>query len=152
MLISPCRRLSLLALAVGIGCGNGGARSLDGGTLGGAGGAQATGGGLGAGGVTSTGGILSDGGVVGPAVDAGPLGAAVGSLELYGTFHAMGVIATLPAGSDSNGNAVANVDCRLTGSSRLRRGIPPDPNWADDVHWQPVLARARPELRRTSAL
>ena len=124
MSMFPTRRLSLLALAVGIGCGNGGAKSLDGGPLGGAGGAQATGGGSGAGGVTSTGGIFSDGGVVGPAVDAGPLGAAVGSLELYGTFHAMGVIATLPAGSDGNGNAVANVDYRLTGAADYAAGFP----------------------------
>jgi parallel beta-helix repeat protein len=60
----------------------------------------------------------------GPAVDAGTLGASVGTVEVYGNFHSMGVIATLPAGSDSNKNAVAFVDYRTTGSADYMAGFP----------------------------
>jgi parallel beta-helix repeat protein len=133
---SPSRRLSLLALAVGMGCGGGGDSPSDGAVPGGEGGTEVTGGSPGSGGVSSVGGATAtggagasggtflDGGVMGPAVDAGPLGAQVGSLELYGTFHAMGVIATLPAGSDDNSNAVANVDYRVTGAADYAAGFP----------------------------
>jgi hypothetical protein len=133
---SPSRRLSLLALAVGMGCGGGGDSPSDGAVPGGEGGTEITGGSPGSGGVSSVGGATAtggagasggtflDGGVTGPAVDAGPLGAQVGSLELYGTFHAMGVIATLPAGSDGNSNAVANVDYRVTGAADYAAGFP----------------------------
>jgi parallel beta-helix repeat protein len=134
MMKLPSRRFSLLALAVGIGCGSGGAKSPDasgsggsdgtGGILGGDDGAQVAGGSAGTGGIASTGGTFLDGGAAGPAVDAGPLGSKVGSLELYGTFHAMGVIATLPSGSDSNNNAVANVDFRVTGAADFGAGFP----------------------------
>jgi hypothetical protein len=136
MLKSPSRRFSLLVLAVGVGCGGGGDKSVDGAVPGGEGGMAGTGGGLGGGGMTSvggttasggvqaTGGTFLDGGVTGPGVDAGPLGSQVGSLELYGTFHAMGVIATLPAGSDGNSNAVANVDYRVTGVADYAAGFP----------------------------
>ena len=139
-------RLLFAALAAGIGCGSGGAKSLDaagtggegatGGMPGGDDGAQVTGGAPGSGGIAplggttatagtqGTGGTFLDGGAMGPAVDAGPLGANVGSLELYGTFHAMGVIATLPAGSDSNQNAVANLDYRMTGAADYSAGFP----------------------------
>jgi hypothetical protein len=90
------------------------------------------------GGVIGTGGlgILASGGAAGlpttggsggsssPPVDAGPLGTAIGTLELYGTFHSMGVIATLPAGTDSNRNAVANVDYRTSGGLDYVAGFP----------------------------
>jgi parallel beta-helix repeat protein len=137
----PFRRLCVLMLALG--CSGGGAKSLDagglggagdtGGTLGGYGGSEAAGGMPGSGGAApmggsgpalGTGGTFLDGGAVGPGVDAGPLGSKVGSLELYGTFHAMGVIATLPAGSDSNANAVANLDYRMTGAADYAAGFP----------------------------
>jgi parallel beta-helix repeat protein len=133
---SPSRRLSLLALAVGMGCGGGGDSPSDGAVPGGEGGTEVTGGSPGSGGVSSgggatatggagaSGGTFLDGGVMGPAVDAGPLGAQVGSLELYGTFHAMGVLATLPAGSDDNSSAVANVDYRVTGAADYAAGFP----------------------------
>jgi parallel beta-helix repeat protein len=57
-------------------------------------------------------------------VDAGILGSTIGSIELYGTFHAMGVITTVPAGSDPNNNAVANVDYRVSGSVDYAAGFP----------------------------
>jgi parallel beta-helix repeat protein len=89
----------------------------------------AGGGVTGQGGVTSQGGIQTTGGVLGgggtsPGVDAGALGPTVGSLELYGTFHAMGVIATIPASADGNANAVANLDYRVTGSGDYVAGFP----------------------------
>lgn len=127
------RRLCLVVLAIGIGCDGGSSKSLDGAmgtggtlgddaaipTMGGSFGGAGGGGGAGAGGVT-----FLDAGVVGPAVDAGTLGTSVGSVELYGTFHAMGVIATLPAGSDSNKNAVASLDYRVTGAGAYAAGFP----------------------------
>jgi hypothetical protein len=139
----PVRRISVLAFAMGLGCAGGASKSQDGadteigsggvqgdggvlpvgGNLGG-GGAISSGGVMASGGVQATGGVFLDGGATGPAVDAGSLGAVVGTLELYGTFHAMGVIATLPAGSDSNRNAVANVDYRVTGAAEYSVGFP----------------------------
>ena len=88
---------------------------------------DAGGGVSGSGGIASSagsGGTMLDAGALGPVVDAGTLGAQVGSIELYGTFHAMGIIATLPAGSDANANAVANVDYRLTGATDYAAGFP----------------------------
>jgi len=66
----------------------------------------------------------SAGGVTGTPLDGGVLGAPVGSLELYGTFHAMGVIATIPAGSDPNSNAVAKVEYRVSGVGDYVAGFP----------------------------
>ncbi len=48
---------------------------------------------------------------------------AAASLELYGTFHAMGVIITLDAGDDPDGDAVAAVEYR-SGGSAYRAGFP----------------------------
>jgi parallel beta-helix repeat protein len=79
-----------------------------------------TGGGIGGGG----GGTGGGGGASVPPVDGGVLGATVGSIELYGTFHAMGVIATIPSGSDPNSNAVANVDYRVAGAGDYAAGFP----------------------------
>jgi parallel beta-helix repeat protein len=126
---SPSRRL-VPALVLALGCGGSGSQSPDAaGTAGGpGGGVQIVGGSTGTGGLAPIGGTTAttvlDGGATGPAVDAGPLGAKVGSLELYGTFHAMGAIATLPAGSDSNGNAVAYVDYRVSGAADYAAGFP----------------------------
>lgn len=118
------------------GNGGGGAAGGDGGGLptGGNGGALPTGG---TSSVVSTGGVARDAGLTaagglattggssgGPPVDAGTLGSSIGSLELYGTFHAMGVIATLPAGVDSNRNAVAMVDYRVAGAADYMAGYP----------------------------
>lgn len=37
-------------------------------------------------------------------------------MELYGTFHAMGVIVTLTAGEDPDQDAAATLSCRVAGS------------------------------------
>jgi parallel beta-helix repeat protein len=117
------------ALVIGmvlVGCSSGGGKANPGdadpgqvgGEMGGAGGGSTIGP---VAGIPAAGG---DTGSSGPAVYAGTLGASVGTLELYGTFHSMGVIATLPAGSDSNKNAVASVDYRSTGSADYMAGFP----------------------------
>jgi parallel beta-helix repeat protein len=115
--------LAGLVLALGLGCGSGSGNSPGTG-----GGSTPTGGSAG---TTSSGGSLAggggsvlDGSALGPAIDAGPLGSQVGSIELYGTFQSMGIIATLPAGSDSNRNAVANVDYRTAGAAEYSAGFP----------------------------
>ena len=45
-------------------------------------------------------------------------------LEVYGTFHSMGVIVTLTAGEDPNGNATAAVSYRVSGVGSYRPGFP----------------------------
>ena len=47
------------------------------------------------------------------------------SLELYGTFHAMGVIVTLDAGDDPQRNATASVEYRVGGQGGYWQGFPP---------------------------
>jgi hypothetical protein len=49
---------------------------------------------------------------------------AAASLELYGTFHAMGVIASLGASDDPDGDATAGVEYRPSGSGAYREGFP----------------------------
>jgi parallel beta-helix repeat protein len=80
-----------------------------------------------------SGGALAAGGVGTPSVggsgvagsgSAVELGASVGTLELYGTFEAMGAIATLPAGTDTNQNALANLDVRVSGSANYAAAFP----------------------------
>ncbi|MBN1979783.1 MAG: right-handed parallel beta-helix repeat-containing protein [Anaerolineae bacterium] len=46
------------------------------------------------------------------------------TLELYGTFHAMGVIATIDASDDPDGDATASVAYRVSGSGAYRQGFP----------------------------
>ena len=46
------------------------------------------------------------------------------SLELYGTFHAMGVIVTIGASDDPDGDATANVAYRVSGGGAYRQGFP----------------------------
>jgi parallel beta-helix repeat protein len=120
----------LAALSVPVlACGSGAQRS---GIDAGSGGISATGGGSGSlgtgggamGGITTTGGITGAGGNTVSPIDGGPLGSAVGSIELYGTFHAMGVIATIPSGADANNNAVANVEYRVSGAVDYAAGFP----------------------------
>ena len=95
------------------------------GSKGSASGVDAGTGGAGAGGVSAggSGGFGSGGSSGGPSTG-GVLGATIGSLELYGTFQSMGVIATLPAGVDANTNAVANVEYRVSGASAYAAGFP----------------------------
>ncbi|HEX7500866.1 MAG TPA: hypothetical protein VF524_11275, partial [Polyangia bacterium] len=114
----------------GIDAGSGGISATGGGSGGLGTGGIATGGITTSGGITTTGGITTSGGIpstggttVNP-VDGGPLGPAVGSVELYGTFHAMGVIATIPSGADANSNAVANVEYRVSGAADYAAGFP----------------------------
>ena len=45
-----------------------------------------------------------------------PRAQAAATLELYGTFHAMGVIVTLDAGDDPDLDATTNVEYRAAGS------------------------------------
>lgn len=47
------------------------------------------------------------------------------SLELYGTFEAMGVIVDLDAGDDPDGDATAQVEYRTGGSGAYQTGFPP---------------------------
>jgi len=49
---------------------------------------------------------------------------AAASLELYGTFHAMGVIATLDGSDDPDSDATAEVAYRVSGSVPYRQGFP----------------------------
>ncbi|MEJ5309845.1 MAG: right-handed parallel beta-helix repeat-containing protein [Anaerolineae bacterium] len=49
---------------------------------------------------------------------------AAATLELYGTFHAMGVIVTLGAADDPDGDATAQVAYRVSGSSAYQTGFP----------------------------
>jgi len=44
-------------------------------------------------------------------------------LELYGTFHAMGVIVTLTGGEDPDRDATASVEYRVGGSGAYRQGL-----------------------------
>jgi len=53
-----------------------------------------------------------------------PPALAAASLELYGTFHAMGVIVTLGSSDDPNGDATASVEYRVSGSGPYRQGFP----------------------------
>jgi hypothetical protein len=49
---------------------------------------------------------------------------AAATLELYGTFHAMGVIVTVGASDDPGGDATASVAYRVSGSGAYRQGFP----------------------------
>ncbi len=49
---------------------------------------------------------------------------AAATLELYGTFHAMGVIVTVASTDDPDRDAVANIEYRTTGSGSYREGFP----------------------------
>ncbi len=49
---------------------------------------------------------------------------AAAQLELYGTFHAMGVIVTLTGGEDPDRDAAASVEYRVGGSGIYRQGLP----------------------------
>jgi hypothetical protein len=49
---------------------------------------------------------------------------AAASLELYGTFEAMGVIVNLDGGDDPDGDAVAQVEYRLSGNGSYQQGFP----------------------------
>jgi hypothetical protein len=53
-----------------------------------------------------------------------PVASAAASLELYGTFQAMGVVVTVGAADDSDQNAVASVAYRVSGSGAYRTGLP----------------------------
>jgi hypothetical protein len=49
---------------------------------------------------------------------------AAATLELYGTFHAMGVIVTIDASDDPDEDATAGVAYRVSGSGAYRQGFP----------------------------
>ncbi len=58
------------------------------------------------------------------AISASPSARAAAQLELYGTFHAMGVIVTLTGGEDPDRDATASVEYRVGGSGAYRPGLP----------------------------
>jgi hypothetical protein len=49
---------------------------------------------------------------------------AAASMSLYGTFHAMGVIVTIAASDDADGDMTASVAYRVSGSGVYRQGFP----------------------------
>ncbi|MBN1890703.1 MAG: right-handed parallel beta-helix repeat-containing protein [Thermoflexales bacterium] len=49
---------------------------------------------------------------------------AAASLSLYGTFHAMGILVTIEESDDPDGDAMANVSYRVSGSGAYRPGLP----------------------------
>jgi hypothetical protein len=53
-----------------------------------------------------------------------PTAHAATALELYGTFHAMGVVVNLTAGEDSDQDATASVSYRVSGSGAYKPGFP----------------------------
>jgi parallel beta-helix repeat protein len=53
-----------------------------------------------------------------------PAAHAAATLELYGTFHAMGVVVSLAAGDDPDLDAVASLAYRVSGSGSYRPGFP----------------------------
>ncbi|HUW14751.1 MAG TPA: hypothetical protein VM537_33840, partial [Anaerolineae bacterium] len=53
-----------------------------------------------------------------------PPARAAASQELYGTFHAMGIIVTLDGSEDPDGDATASVAYRASGSGTYRQGFP----------------------------
>ena len=57
-------------------------------------------------------------------VQTSPPAHAAASLELVGTFHAMGVIATFDGSDDPDGDAAASVAYRISGSGSYRQGFP----------------------------
>lgn len=55
-----------------------------------------------------------------------PKTGAAAALELYGTFHAMGIIATIGAGDDPDQDATASIEYRVGGSGQpYQQGYPP---------------------------
>ena len=67
-----------------------------------------------------------------------PPARAAATLELYGTFHAMGIIVTLDAADDPDGDAIASVEYR-TGGEPYRAGFPPsrisDTRFVGSLFW-----------------
>jgi hypothetical protein len=53
-----------------------------------------------------------------------PAAHAAATLELYGTFHAMGLIVSLAAGDDPDRDAAASLAYRVSGSGSYRPGFP----------------------------
>jgi parallel beta-helix repeat protein len=49
---------------------------------------------------------------------------AAATLELYGTFHAMGIIVTIATSDDPDGDATAMLAYRVSGSGAYRQGFP----------------------------
>jgi hypothetical protein len=62
--------------------------------------------------------------LTGSLLPAPPTASAAASLELYGTFQAMGVVVTVGATDDPDQDAVASVAYRVSGSGTYRSGFP----------------------------
>ncbi len=68
-----------------------------------------------------------------------PRAHAAATLELYGTFHAMGVVVALDAGDDPDLDATTTVEYRVDGSRAYRQGFPlsrvSDTRFAGSLFW-----------------
>jgi len=77
--------------------------------------------------------------VVGLSWPSKPASHAAGSLALFGTFHAMGVVVTVDAGDDADLDATAGVEYRVSGSGTFRGGLPlshvSDTRFAGSLFW-----------------
>jgi hypothetical protein len=62
--------------------------------------------------------------LAGTLIPAPPVASAAASLELYGTFQAMGVVVTVGSTDDPDRDAVASVAYRVSGSGTYRSGFP----------------------------
>ncbi|MBL7183808.1 MAG: hypothetical protein ISS50_05095, partial [Anaerolineae bacterium] len=67
--------------------------------------------------------VFPDGPYEQPASEFTSTSTAAASIELYGTFHAMGIIVTIAAADDPDGDATATVEYR-TGSQAYQAGFP----------------------------
>ena len=70
---------------------------------------------------------------------------AIASLELYGTFHAMGAIVTIDAGDDPDQDATAEIEYR-SGAQAFRQGFSPEPCVGYPLCREPFLAQTRNSL------
>ena len=68
-----------------------------------------------------------------------PPALAAATLELYGTFHAMGVIVTVAASDDPDGDATVSVEYRVSGSGTYGQGFPlsrvADTRFVGSIFW-----------------
>jgi Right handed beta helix region len=80
-----------------------------------------------------------------------PVAHAAATLELYGTFHAMGVVVTIDAGDDPDLDATTTVEYRVSGAGVYRTGFPlsrvSDTRFAGSLFW--LAPRTTYEVRIT---
>jgi hypothetical protein len=85
-------------------------------------------------------GLLCAAGLMLPALASAQNGSTAGVLELYPTFHSIGV--RLPYTGDADSDAVAHLEWRTTGQTSWRRGVDmtriTNQRWAGSVLWFPA--------------